>query len=545
VSSQAELGNEEEEMPVRKLSSLVCCLALIGFGTIEPSFTQETGQLAKGAKSVHRKFLPQFTISKETTWATEPVGPSGCIDYLAVINRKFSPGVTSENNAVVSLYQALGPSPDARRQPDQFFALLGIDPIPDEGVYFEDVSHWWRRIHLADAERGPQLANQTQIMVRPWTAKEFPEIDEWLMAMEQPLARVMDASERSEYYSPFVTKGGRDGKMIAVLLPGVQMARSLARALLARAMLHLGNKDRSRAWTDILTVHRLARLVGRGPTLIEGLVGVALEQMAIEAELRFLTESHPNAKFLARYRKQLEELPPRSSMADKLDISERICFLDCCQQLLSRRMRIAEIAGNNGQAEYWQDKVLEVAFVQLVDWDDVMKSGNRYYDRLAAAARLPKCLERERMLLGLGREVDKFNPDISLLTMLDLVADRAKMTQYTTDRLFSLLIPGVLQSVRAETRCAQRFRNLQIAMSLAAWICDHRTYPATLDDLVPKYLAELPQDLFAEQSLHYQRTANGYLLYSVGANGIDDKGLTYGERANADDLRVEVPVLAH
>ncbi len=47
---------------------------------------------------------------------------------------------------------------------------------------------------------------------------------------------------------------------------------------------------------------------------------------------------------------------------------------------------------------------------------------------------------------------------------------------------------------------------------------------STLDDLVPDYLPEVPDDPFGGGPLVYRRTATGYLLYSVGRDQRDDGG---------------------
>ena len=50
-------------------------------------------------------------------------------------------------------------------------------------------------------------------------------------------------------------------------------------------------------------------------------------------------------------------------------------------------------------------------------------------------------------------------------------------------------------------------------------------YPATLDEMVPKYLAAAPIDPFDGQPLRYRRNTNGtFLLYSVGSDSKDDDG---------------------
>jgi hypothetical protein len=71
---------------------------------------------------------------------------------------------------------------------------------------------------------------------------------------------------------------------------------------------------------------------------------------------------------------------------------------------------------------------------------------------------------------------------------------------------------------------------------LAAYRADHRAYPASLNELAPKYLTRLPCDSFSDRPLHYQKQAAGFLLYSVGPNGVDDGGRTYDSQPRGDDL---------
>ena len=61
-----------------------------------------------------------------------------------------------------------------------------------------------------------------------------------------------------------------------------------------------------------------------------------------------------------------------------------------------------------------------------------------------------------------------------------------------------------------------------------------------LDALVPKYLDVLPLDRMVDQPLRYAVRENGFLIYSVGANGRDDDGAN-AERQNLDDVSFEVP----
>ena len=62
-----------------------------------------------------------------------------------------------------------------------------------------------------------------------------------------------------------------------------------------------------------------------------------------------------------------------------------------------------------------------------------------------------------------------------------------------------------------------------------------------MDELAPTYLKKIPDDLFSEKPLIYRPEDKGYLLYSVGINGMDEDGRGYGDEPRGDDLSVRMP----
>jgi hypothetical protein len=96
------------------------------------------------------------------------------------------------------------------------------------------------------------------------------------------------------------------------------------------------------------------------------------------------------------------------------------------------------------------------------------------------------------------------------------------------------------------------------AAALAAWRADRGPgeppYPERLDELVPRYLAAVPVDPFSDNPFIYERRGDGYLLASVGENGVYDGGgdvdgwIKGGEwqaewrRSLEDDLVVRMPI---
>src|SRR5262249_30330644 len=108
--------------------------------------------------------------------------------------------------------------------------------------------------------------------------------------------------------------------------------------------------------------------------------------------------------------------------------------------------------------------------------------------------------------------------------------------------LIRLLAPAIRKVQQTHDRASQTERNLHVAFAMAAYHKDNGSYPAKLTDLAPKYLATVPDDLFAGKPLIYKPSEKGYLFYSVGPNGKDDGGHWYDDDPPGDDLRVKMPL---
>jgi hypothetical protein len=70
-----------------------------------------------------------------------------------------------------------------------------------------------------------------------------------------------------------------------------------------------------------------------------------------------------------------------------------------------------------------------------------------------------------------------------------------------------------------------RYHAAQLAIALRQYRIKHQTYPQSLEDLVGEVVTTIPTDPFTGEAFHYQREENGFVIYSVGRNGVDDGGL--------------------
>ena len=104
---------------------------------------------------------------------------------------------------------------------------------------------------------------------------------------------------------------------------------------------------------------------------------------------------------------------------------------------------------------------------------------------------------------------------------------------------------------RAGDRAATRSRLNRIAFALAGYRADHDGYPESLAELAPKYIAEVPVDLFTGNSYRYKLEDEGFLIYSLGPNMQDnggrnryvarDKPAPGEDKSEWDDYRLRIP----
>ncbi len=89
--------------------------------------------------------------------------------------------------------------------------------------------------------------------------------------------------------------------------------------------------------------------------------------------------------------------------------------------------------------------------------------------------------------------------------------------------------------IQARDRDSAEMWLLICDLAIRAYRFDRGRNPAKLADLVPDYLSALPNDPFSGGQFVYRLTPEGYLLYSVGVNGVDDGGRPAGLAGLAED----------
>lgn len=486
----------------------------------------------KSAEKANSKAKPPFTISKETTVITEPLRSDGYPDYVEALNRRFSKGVTPDNNSAVLFWKAVGPSEIRKEDREKYFQMLGIPPLSEKGDYLTgyekyltaEVERRMKEEKLEDISRKEELKKQLDDEYRsaiehPWSRKDHPWLAKWLDANKKQLAMLIEASKRPRRYDSLIGKNAS-----CFLLPGPQRSRDVARALTIRAMLATNEGKIAQAWQDIMACHRLARLVGQGPSFVEVLVSIVIETMALKADRALLEYGNLTPDQIAAMRSYLDQLPRISKMQEKMDLCERYVVLDCILAVAKNDPEglSGVVEAENTDDDNKQQKTIIKLILELSDWDMILRLANSWCDRVVVVMKQTISAERQTSSTDIYNELDKLvkaakDPQTLIIPMFG--NPKKEISKRLGNMLVSLLLPPFRLASAAEDRCAIQTELTDLAYALAAYKADNGAYPAKLEELVPKYIKAIrTQAAIRDIDLRYTRENDGYLLSSASTD---------------------------
>jgi hypothetical protein len=332
-------------------------------------------------------------------------------------------------------------------------------------------------------------------------------------------------------------------------------------------MLRIHDGQTAEAWGDILARHRLARLIGQQPLVVDDLIARALEGIACSATAVFAQEGNLTAEQAIRSLNDLRDLPEKSAIRHKVNFGERIFVLEGC-------LRMAR-GEHPGYAPDTEDAALVEALAGMtairqreekarkalmddprMDRDAALRHVNALYDRFVAAWDKPTYTERHASVAGVAAELQSLSDQI--LAARDVSATAAPPNISVAEQFATLVMcgcSGTLQAcVSVDAKSQATFALARFAVALAGYRHEQGRFPSNLAALAPQYLAEVPKDPFTGADFVYKPAADGYLLYSVGPNCKDDGGRNYirdkewngdesasEEEQSWDDIAIRMP----
>jgi len=455
--------------------------------------------------------VTQLIISEDTTRITSPLTDDGQrVHYLKALEQRiYPPELATDDNGFRIFVRQFGDAgylSDMPREEDvefqrlQVYAKLGLDPdIPPTQTLPLEPQKIVEDFYEAKGEEYDK--KQKSIYATPWTLDDYPMLADWMSEIDIPLDAIADMIRKPIFQAPlresrrsYEQEQGCPDNLIAMLLPDVQMFRSIARHFSARANYRIAHGNIDGAIDDKLTLHRFGRLVPpSGGTLIGYLVGIAIERMAGEIPINANPEHPLTETQIRRILEGLDALPPRTSIYEAYEW-ERYVGLSALQDAYFDRTTNKHVTSlpwiiSNFNLSHEMIGITERLRLspfmrRVLDWNVVYRRLNEVYDALQQ----PPPLTEYHALLKAAEEGIQNAKGRSSGSFDDFIADA----------LIALLLPAMEASLEATQRmeCSDNIQRLALAILL--YQCEHGMLPDEhWTTQIEKYLGEKPEQYFS------------------------------------------------
>jgi hypothetical protein len=481
---------------------------------------------------------PETPTSNGLKLAT-PIIPAEVTGALRSINEAMSKDLAPADNAVVDLVQLFGTQTFERELRRDSLAMLGIDRLATSGPEFLYLEPYV----IAQGAIGPDqqrtalgtLGEELHLALeRPWKKAELPELFEYLAANDRALNAVIAASKRPRYYAPLLSIE-EPPRLLSASLVIERRLQFLSQCLSARALRHVAEKNLSAARENLLACHRLAVLLAVGsPFDVSGAKGDVVDAIAFRATLAVLESGELNGDQARLWLNEFNAIPRMPSPSRAADLGERailhqeIEFLKSDEESVEGFLEVPAVKDQDA---------LKAVNLKDLPWDLAVKRGDEIQDKIVQALAVRERDPQVRLFEQLDREYaawEESSPTGFEKLAGTIETDPVAAARFIGEEMAWSLKPNYWQRRHSEDRT--RVRRDLIALSLALTIHRHERggYPATLSELVPRYLPTIPRDAHSDALFHYVRSdADHARLTCWGANRRDDAGQEYN-----DDLSI-------
>lgn len=327
-----------------------------------------------------------------------------------------------------------------------------------------------------------------------------------MLAKTRGLMDSMPTPESGHVFIPDYSRG------TAAEVPHLGAALDITKAASWMILADIHNRKLDRALGDLSEARQRGKNLTGHANLIEGLVRVTIDYVLLADSWELLQQPAINESQLIR----LDEI-----WHESFDAREVLRIWQ--GERVSSWQTFSKFQTLKGLNEYADSNSMEYFYVKNFIWGSlycqfIIKHDLAYYlsiyhllenhikNWIISGKYMPIRLEAQKQ--------EEFLKTIS----------KWKRVRYL---ISSLALPALstAQDKFATTIAQQHL--LKTAIALKRYQLAHKTWPDSLNQLVPAYLPSVPLDPIDGQPLRYKKAANeadDYTLYSIGVNGIDDGG---------------------
>ena len=297
-----------------------------------------------------------------------------------------------------------------------------------------------------------------------------------------------------------------------MLLPEIQIVRNAARILSVSARHQVSLGAIPAALRDVISIMNISRHASSEPILISGLVGLAIDSIAIDTLIDVLPFIDADNLALLKRDEIHNFLSTPPSLAKNIYGEEAF------------GLYVFSIFGTGG-FDQWQ---LASFIMDDLDVPDSIVQQDTFFNPALAAYRIflfPQDLTAYQQTMHTYQRVaESSNSYATKQTTLKRIED-----DFSSGRpkgfVTALLTPAIGKAIENVEKARMRHTTALVAIAATEFRITHDSLPEKAASLVPDFLPFLPKDAFLKDSrLRYSNKDDGVAIYSVGPNGKDDGG---------------------
>ncbi|MBW8001189.1 MAG: hypothetical protein FVQ80_04120 [Planctomycetes bacterium] len=307
---------------------------------------------------------------------------------------------------------------------------------------------------------------------------------------------------------------------IHMLLPELAPTRDIAKMIVWQAKLKAYTGDIEGAFDDIFTLYRSGQHLKGPKVLIEQLVGISMQAMAVETSRTILTNTNIDLTTLQNIQRKFTDLRDRSTFIVDFKI-EKFLLLDFVQRcytdngrgsghliprMASQYYGALDIGSNHPYSDLNFIPFLGMAVVSA-DRKQITKMCDKYYDTFQKHAhKSPWQLNEENVDFKMG------------INQWSLV----KQLRYFP---FTYFMPALERVNMVMHRSKADVDSLITTIVILRFQKQKGVYPESLQQLLDEnFINQIPADPFSDKPLVYKKTEDSFILYSLSENFTDEGG---------------------
>lgn len=306
------------------------------------------------------------------------------------------------------------------------------------------------------------------------------------------------------------------------IISGMSSLRNLAKVNSIQALSLFKQGKEKEAFDQSIKTVKMAQMVQDGQNGLVGyLIGIATKEIAMNNLVLLIKDSHLSSAELLSYASELNKYKESKLALQKTLKGEYIMVINSKEQMFDPAFRGQKPTGGD-------DLGLGT------DVPAILTKSNFYYQP-----------NRTKLLFMETYRGFVDNAGKNNYTEINHVEKKPVTWLIVfTDNAIGKILSNII-SVSFDSLFAKRFeenlsvKETQLLLALKAYRQDNSSLPESLNDLVPKYISEIPQDPFDGKTIKYSPEKK--IIYSTGKDLIDNGGsISESDWRQGDDLGFKI-----